>query len=70
MCEAVRRALAGAAVEQRNADSILDVTGPMELDALAETVAAALDAVALAERGSFVPERVSASEFNLRPASA
>jgi hypothetical protein len=70
-CEAVRRALAGAAVEPRNApDSTLDVTGPMDLSTLAGMVAAALDVVALAARGALVPERVSASEFNLRPAAA
>jgi hypothetical protein len=69
--EAVRRALAGAAVEPRNGvDSTLDVTGPMDLAVLANTVAAALDTVALAARGALVPERVSASEFNLRPAAA
>jgi len=69
-CEAVKRALAGAAVEQRDAaSSELDVTSPMDLGSLANTVAAALDAVALTERGSLVPERVSASEFILRPAA-
>jgi len=70
-CEAVRRALASAPVEPMNApDSTLDVTGPMDLTALSGMVAAALDAVALAARGALVPERVSASEFNLRPAAA
>jgi hypothetical protein len=70
-CEAVRRALAGAAVQPRDApDSTLDVSGPMDLTTLARTVAAALDAVALTARGALVPERISASEFNLRPAAA
>ena len=70
-CEAVKRALADAAVEPRDAaDSELDVTAPMDLGTLARTVAAALDVVALAEHGSLVPERVSASEFVLRPAAA
>ena len=74
-CEAVKRALAGAAVEplalepRDAAESELDVTGSMDLGTLANTVAAALDVVALAERGSLVPERVSASEFILRPAA-
>ena len=70
-CEAVKRALADAAVEPREAaDSELDVTAHMDLGTLARTVAAALDVVALAGRGSLVPERLSASEFVLRPAAA
>lgn len=68
--EAVRRALGGSDLASRVLPSFaLEISAPTDLLVLSSAVAAVLNDVALGEQQSLVPERLSESHFNLRPAA-